>query len=128
PAPPRPSRHWHARRRPIRCEDGCSGSRSCVLREPSMAKRLFVGNLPYRCDEAELRALFEQGGRQVQEVKIVTDRETGRPRGCGCVERAADAQAEEAVRSLTATSFGGRDLTGSEAHDRGSGGRRGGGR
>ena len=48
-----------------------------------MGKRLYVGNLPYQCDEAQLRALFEQEGRQVEEVKIVTDRETGRPRGGG---------------------------------------------
>src|SRR5262249_55057733 len=117
--------------RPIRCEHGCSGSRSRTLREPSMGKRLFVGNLPYRCDEAELRALFEQGGRQVEEVKIVTDRETGRPRGFAFVEMATDAQAEEAeeaARALSGTSFGGRDLTVSEAHDRGGGGPRGAGR
>jgi RNA recognition motif-containing protein len=97
-----------------------------------MGKRLFVGNLPYQVEEAQLRVLFEQDGRQVEEIKIVTDRETGRPRGFAFVEMATDTQAEAAVASLNGTSFGGRDLTVSEARDRapggGGGGRRGGGR
>ena len=45
-----------------------------------MGKRLYVGNIPYQTSEAQLRTLFEQDGGQVEEVKIVTDRETGRPR------------------------------------------------
>ena len=95
-----------------------------------MGKRLFVGNLPYQCDEAQLRALFEQDGRQVEEIKIVTDRETGRPRGFAFVELATDAQAEQAVTALNGKPFGGRDLTVNEARERagggGGGGRRGG--
>ncbi len=86
-----------------------------------MGKRLFVGNLPYQVDEAQLRALFEQDGRQVEEVKIVTDRETGRPRGFAFVEMATDAQAEAAM-ALNGTPFGGRDLTVSEARERPPGG------
>ena len=42
-----------------------------------MGKRLYVGNLPYQTDEAALRELFGQDGRQVEEVKIVTDRASG---------------------------------------------------
>ena len=93
-----------------------------------MGKRLFVGNLPYQCDEAQLRALFEQDGRQVEDVKIVTDRETGRPRGFAFIELATDTQAEQAVATLNGKPFGGRDLTVSEARERpqGDGGRRGG--
>src|SRR6266478_6576642 len=83
-----------------------------------MGKRLYVGNLPYQCDEAQLRALFEQDGRQVEEVKIVTDRETGRPRGFAFVELATDAQAQAAVSALNGTQFGGRPLTVSEARPR----------
>jgi RNA recognition motif-containing protein len=46
-----------------------------------MGTRLYVGNLPFNADEDQIRTLFEQGGRQVKEVKVITDRETGRPRG-----------------------------------------------
>jgi len=92
-----------------------------------MGKRLYVGNLPYQCDEAQLRALFEQDGRQVEEVKIVTDRETERPRGFAFVELATDAQAQAAVSALNGTQFGGRPLTVSEARERAPGGGGGGG-
>ena len=92
-----------------------------------MGKRLFVGNLPYQCDEAQLRALFEQDGRQVEDIKIVTDRETGRPRGFAFIELATDTQAEQAAAALNGKPFGGRDLTVSEARERaqGDGGGRG---
>ena len=92
-----------------------------------MGKRLYVGNLPYQCEEAQLRALFEQDGRQVEEVKIVTDRETGRPRGFAFVEMANDGDAQTAVESLNGKPFGGRPLTVSEARERTPGGGGGGG-
>ena len=88
-----------------------------------MGKRLFVGNLPYQCEEDQLRALFEQDGRQVEEVKIVADRETGRPRGFAFVEMASDDQAVAAVGALNGKAFGGRPLTVSEARERAPGGR-----
>src|SRR5947208_3500561 len=83
-----------------------------------MGKRLYVGNLPYQVDEDQLRALFEQDGRQVEEIKIVTDRETGRARGFAFVEMATDAQAQAAVNALHGKPFGGRPLTVSEARER----------
>jgi cold-inducible RNA-binding protein len=92
-----------------------------------MGKRLYVGNLPYQCEEDQLRALFEQDGRQVEEVKIVTDRETGRPRGFAFVEMSSDAQAQAAVSALNGKPFGGRPLTVSEARERTQGGGGGGG-
>lgn len=92
-----------------------------------MGKRLYVGNLPYQCEEAQLRALFEQDGRQVEEVKIVTDRETGRPRGFAFVEMSTDSQAQAAVNALHGKPFGGRPLTVSEARERTPGGGGGGG-
>src|SRR2546422_702859 len=88
-----------------------------------MGKRLYVGNLPYQAEEEQLRALFAQDGRQVEEVKIVTDRETGRPRGFAFVEMASDEQARAAVGALKGKPFGGRPLTVGEAR----GGARGGG-
>jgi RNA recognition motif-containing protein len=86
-----------------------------------MGKRLYVGNIPYQTTEAQLRALFEEGGGQVQEVKIVIDRETGRPRGFAFVELSTDDQAEAAVGALNGKSFGGRPLTVSEARERAPG-------
>jgi len=88
-----------------------------------MGKRLYVGNIPYQTTEAQLRALFEEGGGQVQEVKIVIDRETGRPRGFAFVEMSTDEQAEAAVGTLNGKSFGGRPLTVSEARERAPGSR-----
>jgi RNA recognition motif-containing protein len=86
-----------------------------------MGKRLYVGNIPYQTTEEQLRALFEEGGGQVQEVKIVIDRETGRPRGFAFVELSTDDQAEAAVGALNGKSFGGRPLTVSEARERAPG-------
>jgi RNA recognition motif-containing protein len=83
-----------------------------------MSKRLYVGNIPYQTTEAQLRTLFEQDGAQVAEVKIVMDRETGRPRGFAFVEMATDAQASTAIETLNGKSFGGRPLTVSEARER----------
>jgi RNA recognition motif-containing protein len=97
-----------------------------------MGKRLYVGNLPYQAEEDQLRSLFEADGRQVEEVKIVTDRDTGRPRGFAFVEMATEAQAQAAVNALHGKPFGGRPLTVSEARERaprpGGGGPRGGSR
>ena len=83
-----------------------------------MGKRLFVGNIPYQIHDVQLGDLFEQNGEQVEEIKIVTDRETGRPRGFAFVEMATDSQAATAVTALKGAPFGGRQLTASEARER----------
>lgn len=90
-----------------------------------MGTRLYVGNLPFSTDEAALRELFGQDGRQVTDVKIVTDRDTGRSRGFGFVEMANDADAKSAIETFNGHNFGGRTLTVNEARERpprGSGG------
>ena len=95
-----------------------------------MGKRLYVGNLPYSIEEGQLRALFEQDGRKVTEVKIVTDRETGRPRGFAFVEMSTDDEAQAVIGSLHGTDVGGRTITVNEARERsprGAGGGFGGG-
>lgn len=95
-----------------------------------MGTRLYVGNLPFDTDEAQLRTLFSEGGRQVSEVKIITDRDTGRPRGFAFVEMGSQADAEAAVSALNGREFGGRALTVNEAREqapRRSGGFGGGG-
>ena len=90
-----------------------------------MGTRLYVGNLPFDTDETQLRTLFSEGGRTVTEVKIITDRDTGRPRGFAFVEMGSQADAEAAVSSLNGKELGGRALTVNEAREQAP--RRGGG-
>lgn len=97
-----------------------------------MGTRLYVGNLPFSADEDQVRALFEQNGRTVTEVRLITDRDTGRPRGFGFVEMANSEEADAAIRELNGQDYGGRPLTVNEARARtggdggGGGGYRGG--
>jgi len=83
-----------------------------------MSMRIYVGNIPYQTTEEQLRSLFEQDGGEVSEVKIVLDRDTGRPRGFAFVEMASDAHATAAIAALHGQQFGGRPLTVSEARER----------
>ncbi len=85
-----------------------------------MGMRLFVGNLPFSADEQQIRELFEQDGRTVTDVKLITDRDTGRPRGFGFVEMGSPDDADGAVRDLNGQDFGGRRLTVNEARERNS--------
>ena len=82
-----------------------------------MGTRLYVGNLPYDASEAQIRAFFEQAGsRQVSQVKIITDRETGRPRGFAFVEVTDARMADSAINELHGTQFGGRTIVVNKAH------------
>ena len=87
-----------------------------------MGTRLYVGNLPFSADDDQVRELFGQNGRNVVEVKLVTDRDTGRPRGFGFVEMGSSEDADSAIRDLNGREFGGRPLTVNEARERSSGG------
>jgi cold-inducible RNA-binding protein len=89
-----------------------------------MGTKIYVGNLPYQCDEEQLRALFETDGRTVTEVAIITDRMTGQPRGFAFVQMATDDDAAKAIEALHGSIFGGRTLTVNEARAKegGSGG------
>jgi RNA recognition motif-containing protein len=94
-----------------------------------MAKRLYVGNLAYGLSEAELRDLFTEAG-DVVDVKLILDRDTGRPRGFGFVEMATENEAQKAIESLNGRDVQGRPLAVREAQERsggGGGGGRGGG-
>jgi RNA recognition motif-containing protein len=94
-----------------------------------LSKKLYVGNLPFSATEAELRDLFGNYGA-VESVAVITDRETGRPRGFAFVEMEASA-ADSAMRALDGTEMGGRSLRVNEANPRparGGGGGGGGGR
>ena len=92
-----------------------------------MGTRLYVGNLPFSTDEASLRALFEQNGQKVTDVKLVSDRDTGRSRGFGFVEMATDAEAKLAIETYNGHAWGGRTLTVNEAQEKPRGGSAGGG-
>jgi RNA recognition motif-containing protein len=86
-----------------------------------MGRRLYVGNLSFGTTELELRDVFAQYGT-VAETKMVTDRETGRPRGFAFVEMGSDREAKEATDQLNGRELGGRALTVNEARERSSGG------
>ncbi len=73
-----------------------------------MAKKIYVGNLPFSSTEDDVRQLFEQYGA-VESVNIVSDRDTGRPRGFAFVEISDDG-ADAAVEALNQQEFGGRNL------------------
>ena len=94
-----------------------------------MGKRLYVGNLSYDTTEDSLRAAFSEDGRTVTEVHIMVDRDSGRPRGFGFVERGSDSEAQAAVEALDGVNLDGRNLRVNEARERqsGGGGRGGGG-
>ncbi|OGV44677.1 MAG: RNA-binding protein [Lentisphaerae bacterium GWF2_44_16] len=79
-------------------------------------KSIYVGNLSYGATEEELKTLFAQYG-EVESVKLVTDRETGRPRGFGFVQM-EDQGALTAIEALNGKEFGGRNLRINEARER----------
>jgi RNA recognition motif-containing protein len=77
---------------------------------------IYVGNLPFSATEDDVRNLFESHGA-VNSVKLITDRETGRPRGFGFVEM-DEASAHRAISALNGTSLSGRALRINEAEPR----------
>jgi cold-inducible RNA-binding protein len=104
-------------------------SACCVRRrdeDDRLGKKLYVGNLPFTASEDEIRELFERHGA-VDKVSVITDRETGRPRGFAFVEMGEGANADAAIQALDGRDFGGRSLRVNEAQDRRGGGGGGGG-
>jgi RNA recognition motif-containing protein len=91
-----------------------------------LGKKLYVGNIPFTTTEADLREVFERHGG-VASVNVITDRETGRPRGFAFVEMEDENGAEEAKRQLDGTELGGRSLRVDQAQERRGGGGGGGG-
>jgi len=89
-------------------------------------KNIFVGNLNFGATEAAVRSLFEAYGT-VDRVNIITDRDTGQPRGFGFVEYDTPTAGEAAIRELNGKNIGGRPLVVREAEDRREGGGGGGG-
>lgn len=83
--------------------------------------KIYVGNLPFSATESEIRELFGQHGT-VESVKLVSDRDTGQPRGFGFVEMSR-ADASRAIQALNGKALGGRPLRVNEAQERPSAGR-----
>ena len=81
-----------------------------------MGKRIYVGNLPFSATEDEVRELFGAHGT-VESVSLISDRQTGRPRGFGFVEM-DDSGADAAIQALNGTDFGGRTLRVDQARER----------
>ena len=82
-----------------------------------MSKKLYVGNLPFSSTEEDLKDLFGRHGA-VSSVAVITDRETGRPRGFAFVEMDEASAADEAMRALDGSDLGGRNIRVNEANDK----------
>ncbi len=87
---------------------------------------IFVGNLPFSTQDADLRSLFEAYG-EVSSAKVIQDRETQRSRGFGFVEMTNDEEARRAIAELDQTEQDGRQINVNEARPRPAGGGGGGG-
>jgi RNA recognition motif-containing protein len=83
-----------------------------------MGTRLFVGNLSFNTTEVDLRNVFTEAGLSATEIKIVTERETGRPRGFAFVEMVDQASATKAIEALNHRELDGRELNVNEARER----------
>ena len=91
---------------------------------------IFIGNLDYSIEEGDIRTAFGAFG-EVDSVKIITDRDTGRSKGYGFVEMSDDSAAKEAIEALNGSELNNRNITVNEARPRtenrgGGGGGRGG--
>jgi RNA recognition motif-containing protein len=91
-----------------------------------MAIKLFVGNLSYDVTEEQLNTLFSEAG-EVTSAKIITDRQTGQPRGFGFVEMETKLEGQKAISMLNGRNVEGRPLAVNEAKPQQRGGFGGGG-
>ena len=82
-----------------------------------MSTNIYVGNLAFSTNNADLEALFAEHG-EVTKAQVITDRDTGRSRGFGFVEMASAEEADQAMRALNGRNVDGRDLTVNQAKER----------
>jgi cold-inducible RNA-binding protein len=90
-------------------------------------KKLYLGNLSFKATEEQLQELFAGIGAQPDQLTLLKDRATGRPRGFGFAEFRDDGEAEKAMAALNGKDFLGRALVVNEARPREDGGSHGGG-
>jgi cold-inducible RNA-binding protein len=79
--------------------------------------RIYVGNFAYETSEQELREAFEAHGK-VEEVSMIQDRDTGRPKGFAFIEMPTSSEAEAAIGALNGKELSGRSITVNEARPR----------
>ncbi len=79
--------------------------------------QIYIGNMSYGSTEEDIKTLFEKYG-EVESVKLITDRETGRAKGFGFVEMADSTKAQEAIDDLNGKELDGRTLRINEAKPR----------
>ena len=82
-----------------------------------MSVNIYVGNLPFSVNNAELEDLFSEHGA-VSSAQVIMDRETGRSRGFGFVEMEATDAAQAAIEALDGAEVGGRRLKVNQARER----------
>jgi RNA recognition motif-containing protein len=82
-----------------------------------VSKKIYVGNLPFSSTEEELKDVFGRHGA-VESVNVITDRDSGRPRGFAFVEMEEVSAADDAIRALDGSDLSGRNIKVSEAQDR----------
>jgi len=82
-----------------------------------MAKRLYVGGLPYSATDEELNKFFSEVG-EVASATVITDKYSGQGKGFGFVEYKDDADADKAIKELSGKDFGGRAIIVNEARPR----------
>jgi RNA recognition motif-containing protein len=82
-----------------------------------MGAKLYVGNLSFDVENADLEAMFAAHG-SVRSAQVIMDRDTGRSKGFGFVEMGADGEAQAAISALNGAEFKGRALTVNEAKPR----------
>jgi RNA recognition motif-containing protein len=82
-----------------------------------VSKKIYVGNLSYKVTEDDLKDLFAEFGT-VTEINVITDRETGRPRGFAFVEMESDDEATKAINSLNGKELQDREIVVNEARPR----------
>ena len=74
-------------------------------------KKLYIGNLSYDTSESDLRGFIEEKGITQTEIKIISDRDTGKSKGFGFAEFETEEQAQAAINALNEQEFSGRKLT-----------------
>lgn len=101
----------------IENEKGAKAEGVTSARKEKMAKRLFVGSLPYEVTDSQLEELFSSVG-SVESANIITDRFSGRSKGFGFVDMSSDEEAEKAIKEINGKEISGRNIVVNEAKPR----------
>jgi RNA recognition motif-containing protein len=108
----------------MRCQPQGPGTPLLAFLRVFLMTTIYVGNLPFSATEADIKVLFERHGK-VDSVKLINDRETGKPRGF-CFVEMPGAEAQAAIQGLNGYQMNGRPLRVNEAQERPRGPRPGG--